>query len=138
MRIIIASHGKMAEGMKNSAEIIIGKNDKIDTICAYIDETIDYQKLIKETIESHDYHHRKLIVLTDLLGGSVNTEFLKYINDFEFYLISGVNLPLLIELAVRDSIKQEDLISILDNCQNNIRLFSKLSISEYEEDDDFI
>lgn len=39
-RLVLASHGYLAEGMKNSAQIIVGKSAKIYTICAYVKEGI--------------------------------------------------------------------------------------------------
>lgn len=135
MRIVIASHGTMAAGIKNSAEIILGKNNHIDTICAYVDESVDYQEVIKETIVKHNYEDTDLIVLTDLLGGSINNEFLKYINDYDFLLVSGMNLALLIEIAVRNKVDEADIRELLDNCQSNMQLFSKLSLDSIEDDD---
>ena len=32
-RLVLASHGYLAEGMKNSAQIIVGKSAKIYSIC---------------------------------------------------------------------------------------------------------
>lgn len=39
-RLVLASHGQLAEGMKNSAQLIVGKSTEIFTICAYIEEGI--------------------------------------------------------------------------------------------------
>ncbi len=45
------------------------------------------------------YKDKEIIVLTDLFGGSVNNEFLQYINQDHVYLVAGLNLSLLIELV---------------------------------------
>lgn len=135
MKIIVASHGTLASGLKNSAELIIGEKDNIVEICAYVDPNIDYQVLIKSVVESHDYIEEKLVVLTDILGGSVNTEFLKYINDYEFLLVSGMNLPLLIELALKSDVSDIELKKIVQESKENMKLFSKLSLSDIDDDD---
>ena len=45
------------------------------------------------------YANYELIVITDIFGGSVNNEFLTYLKRKNFYLVAGLNLPLLIELV---------------------------------------
>ena len=47
-RLVLASHGYLAEGMKNSAQIIVGKSAKIYTICAYVKEGITLESQINE------------------------------------------------------------------------------------------
>lgn len=135
MRIVIASHGTLAAGIHNSAEVILGKKENIETVCCYVEENIDYSKVIEEIVVTHNYEDKKLVVLTDLLGGSVNSEFMKYLNDYNFFLVSGVNLPLLIEIAVHDDLEEHELLQILDNGKANMQMFNKLPFEESEDDD---
>ena len=37
-KILLASHGYLAQGMKSSLEILMGTNDRIECLCAYIDD----------------------------------------------------------------------------------------------------
>ena len=66
-RIIIASHGKLAEGMKNTVEFFGGNN--VD----YLEQTMTDTGFEKKVIELfHKYKDDNVIVFTDLYGGSVN------------------------------------------------------------------
>lgn len=99
MKMILASHGKLAEGMKDTLEMIVGKNENIYSFAAYSDgsETKfleDIQALINENQDE------QIVIATDVLGGSVNNEMIQLLNRYpQVYLISGMNLPVIITLA---------------------------------------
>lgn len=99
MKMILASHGKLAEGIKDTLEMIVGKNENIYAFAAYSDgsETKfleDIQALINENQDE------QIVIATDVLGGSVNNEMIQLLNRYpQVYLISGMNLPVIITLA---------------------------------------
>lgn len=100
-RLVLASHGYLAEGMKNSAQIIVGKSAKIYTICAYAKEGITLESQINELFDSFP-EDDEMIVVTDIFGGSVNNEFMQRLQNRRFWLVSGMNLPLVIQLAMAE------------------------------------
>ena len=66
-QILIATHGKMASGIRYTAELIVGKMDEITTIDAYVTPEDNVEKKFEE-----------YFVFTDLMGGSVNQKLLRY------------------------------------------------------------
>ena len=54
---------------------------------------------MKEII-SHLKDDEELIIATDLFGGSVNNEFMKYLSSSNIHLIAGINFPSLVELVL--------------------------------------
>ena len=100
-RLVLASHGYLAEGMKNSAQIIVGKSATIYTICAYVKEGITLESQINELFDSFP-EDDEMIVVTDIFGGSVNNEFMQRLQNRRFWLVSGMNLPLVIQLAMAE------------------------------------
>lgn len=96
-KFLIATHGIYAKGICNAAELIMGKQNNIFTLCAYTDGNVEIKDKVKEIVSNIE-EDEKLIVLTDIFGGSVNNEFMKYLNDERIYLITGANLPLVLEL----------------------------------------
>lgn len=98
---ILASHGYLAQGMKSSLELILGDGAgtyEIKTLCAYVDENQDLASQIEALLASSG-EEDQVVVLTDIFGGSVNNEFIKYMDRYPFYLVAGMSLPLLVELA---------------------------------------
>ena len=83
-RLVLASHGYLAEGMKNSAQIIVGKSAKIYTICAYVKEGITLESQINELFDSFP-EDDEMIVVTDIFGGSVNNEFMQRLQNRRFW-----------------------------------------------------
>lgn len=100
-RLVLASHGYLAKGMKNSAQIIVGKATEIYTICAYVEEGVTLESQINELFDSFG-ENDEIVVVTDIFGGSVNNEFMQRLQNRKFWLISGMNLPLIIQLAMAE------------------------------------
>lgn len=98
LRIVLASHHNLAKGMKETLEFLTAK-ENIYAINAYVDESdIDDQILeIFSTFDTQD----KVIIFTDMLGGSVNQKFYPKMNDHSF-LVCGMNLPLILGCSLMD------------------------------------
>ena len=98
MKILIASHGTLAKGMKCSLELIMGKQEEVKTFCAYLDGETSIEARVKEFMENIK-EGEEWVIVTDLLGGSVNNEFMKYIHRPDVHLLTGMNLALLLVLT---------------------------------------
>lgn len=99
-KILIASHGRLAEGLADSLSYIIGGKEKIETMCAYTDPDFNLEKEVKILLEKHKSDGDELVVFTDVFGGSVNNEFIRNLNEYQFHLIANVNFPILLEILL--------------------------------------
>lgn len=136
-RLLLASHGPLARGMKETLALLAGENDRIEVLCAYVDDqTRDVSKLIDDwesNLSSDDWW----IVVTDVFGGSVNNEFLLRLPHGSFTLVSGMNLSLLVELSVTlDTLDEDSLERAINSSRASIRRCQPLTLKE-EEDEDF-
>lgn len=135
-KIIIASHGRFAEGIMDSLKMIAGEQDHVEPLCAYIDRSVDYSARIRQLVADHDYEKQALLVITDLLGGSVNNEFMRFTEDYPFYLVSGLNLSLLLELALYpDELKSDTIQKIVEHNSDYIVICSGDTLHLQEEND---
>ena len=75
-RILIATHGKMASGIRYTAELIVGQVAEIDTIDAYVTPEDNVEEKFREYFQK--YEQDRIIVFTDLMGGSVNQKLVEY------------------------------------------------------------
>lgn len=98
-KLVLASHGKLASGIRSSLELICGNQLAIETLDCYLTESFDLEKEVKAIMNT--YREYELVVVTDLFGGSVNNEFLTQIDRPNFYLVAGMNLPFLVELSMQ-------------------------------------
>lgn len=134
--VILASHGRFASGILHSLELICGKKQSVVAIDCYVEETFDLTTTVDTLMQT--YKHSEVIVITDIFGGSVNNEFLRYIQQPNFYLIAGLNLPLLIELTTqfqRGDAISETIHQTLANSKEMIQFCNDSVEKEIEEEE---
>lgn len=130
--IIIASHGNFAEGLYNALRIILGKDQlqNIDYLNCYIEETQNVTKDVEAILERYD---DEVLVFTDLFGGSVNTVFYSFMEKKNFELISGMNLPLLIEAVLFQGSMHELMDHLRQHIDNYIVFLNKCTVTASDE-----
>lgn len=136
-KILLASHGDLADGIKSAIEIVLGVQENISTICAYKEKDFNLKIRVEEEIQNLAPDDI-LIVVTDLFGGSVNNEFMNYLENKNVHLITGLNLLLLIELIVNQNNQEvsELIKNAILNSISGIKYCNELS-SNSSEDEDF-
>ncbi|HBM6207776.1 TPA: PTS fructose transporter subunit IIA, partial [Enterococcus faecium] len=132
-KIVIATHSMMAKGLKDTLEFIIGPQKSLLAITAYIDSDYSINQEI-EQLFSDLAPDDELIVTVDLLGGSVSNAFSEQIGKDNFYLISGVNLPLLLELCLSGEQDTKKLIQKAMNSGNEGIVLVNELLEKTEED----
>ena len=136
-KVIIASHHHLATGMKDTIEHLIPSIGKIDVIAAYINnEPIEDE--ISKLLESYPVDE-KVLIFTDLLGGSVNQTFIRYMSKRNLFLVTGMNLPIIMTLLL--SIESEDLSEELirksiDEAKNQLLFVNDIYNQVTDEDDE--
>ena len=135
LRIFISSHGHFASGMKSSVEILMGPNPRITVFDAYVDQDSVQEHLDEfySTVEPDDL----VMLLSDLHGGSVNQVMYTYLTKPNTTLIAGVNLALVLELAVKEEIDPEDLEALVEQSRSMLRIVPLDTSDQEDEHDDF-
>lgn len=69
IRFLIASHGRLADGFKSTVEVIIGKDvaDKIETVSAFIGESIEDAKGRLEAVVKAIPEEDQVIIFSDIM-----------------------------------------------------------------------
>lgn len=113
-RIVIASHGPLADGIVTSAGIIAGQENimNIDTISIDLETSIQEAKEKIEKIFSGYDSNDEILALTDVYGGSITTVLCEYVGIRRLHIVTGINLGMLLEaIFMKNSFdKIEDLI----------------------------
>lgn len=123
-QIIIATHSELAEGFKNALSFFVGEEKNIHTICAFTRD-LEPENVINEFLTKLPKED-KVIVFTDIVGGSVNQLFSKKLIDNDFILISGLNLSLLLEmyLVPEEELNYKKIIEIIEKSKNEIKFIN--------------
>ena len=135
LKIFISSHGHFASGIKSSVEILMGPNPRITVFDAYVTQESVQEHLDKfyETVNEDD----TVLLLSDLYGGSVNQVMYTYLEKPNTTLIAGVNLALVLELAVREEITVEEVKQLVEQSREMLRVVEFEKNEEVKEDEDF-
>jgi len=103
-KIILASHHKLATGLADTLNFISNNASDVTDLAAYMDnQPVDKQ--VKELMDSIS-DDTEVIILTDMLAGSVNQQFFNYRERPHTHIISGMNLPLALAIALEPQDKE--------------------------------
>ena len=132
MKIFLASHGNLASGMKSSVDILLGNSENIVIFDAFVDEQNINDVLSKFFSE---VKNEQVIMMSDLYGGSVNQVMSLYLNRPNTLLIAGVNLALVLEIAIKcQDISKEEVLSIINQSKEAIHLVDLDQVKLSEDD----
>lgn len=139
-KVLLIGHGHIGSGVLDSVELIYGKTPIIESIDTYTSSNFNLVETVRKIIDKHK--NQNLIVITDLFGGSVNNEFLKYVGEGNFYLLTGMNLALVLELLTHIEVLKdgsvEDMIEhSIKRTKGSIKYCNKGLIDTSTKDDDF-
>lgn len=137
MKIILASHGTLAKGMYDALTLIFGEQQNVEIISAYTDGNDDIESLADYALA--DTGQDECLVITDVLGGSVNNVFLSRMEENPgIKLITGMNLSLLLEIfSRRDELNDELLRVSIEDARRNCMYCNDLKSDTNEKDFDF-
>ena len=135
LKIFLSSHGHMASGIKSSLDILIGNTDKITVFDAYVDEknVQDVLDNFYKTVSEDD----EVLLLSDLYGGSVNQVMFTYLNRPNTRLVSGVNLALVIELAIKETISDSELEELVETSRMMMKIVKIEALADDNDSDEF-
>ena len=130
--VILASHHRFAEGLRDTIEFI-GGVENMRVVCAYVDET-PLDQLVAEAFAPVG-EGDEVLVLTDILQGSVNQAFVPYVSEHVF-LVSGVNVACCLELILSgEPLTVEAVEETLERARAAMVLANTYSAEVDEEDE---
>lgn len=110
-KFLIVSHGNLASGFVSMIDIIFGNVDNLNYYNGYTENDLTLTEYIKMELDNLDSED-ELVILSDLLGGSVNTEAMTYLKDPRIHIVTGTNANLLlIMLTALPEENTKDLIT---------------------------
>lgn len=121
LKIILASHGKMAAGAKDTAEMILGDLPNLYAVSTTRDETENVADSVRDLLRGWPADD-DVYVLTDVLGGSVNNDLLALLPDHpRLRLFCGMNMSLILNLAaLKEAPDESDLAELLCQAREEI------------------
>jgi len=97
--IILASHGKFADGILQSGSMIFGDQDNVESVILLPNEGPDDIRLKMENAIGRMDNKDEILFLVDMWGGTPFNQANKLVteNGGKWAIVTGLNLPMLIE-----------------------------------------
>jgi len=136
---IIASHSTLSAGMADVLHFFAGSTNNLDinVITAYVDnKPIDEEiKDIFAGVALED----EVIVLTDIMAGSVNQKLFPYISRQHTHILTGMNLPLALALVMepsKDYLTEERVQQLVDESRTQLAYMNTINQDSEDEEDE--
>ena len=137
MKVILVAHGEFATELHRSLQMIVGEVSHFHPVNFYPDDGPDQLwERIAQVVKMHS--GEEYIIFTDLYGGTpFNVTSRMSAEDSNISVVSGMNLPMLLELAFSVDGDRQDLVQqAMTNAKEGVRLF-EFVLPDEEEADDF-
>lgn len=110
--LVLVTHGRLAEEFVVAMEHVVGKQERIESICIGPDDDMESRRAdIAEAIRQVD-EGRGVIVLSDLFGGTPSNLAISLMETGRIEVIAGINLPMLIRLgSARKAMKVTEAVA---------------------------
>ncbi len=120
-QLILASHGGLAAGAKDTLGMILGDVSNVHVVSLARDDKEPIANKVKALIASFNADDA-IYVLTDMLGSSVNNNVVELSqNGTAFTVISGFNIPLALALAMASKpVKGDELAALINEARASI------------------
>ena len=122
IKILIITHGDLGTEILRTAEIIIGKQEEVDSITLTSQDSLATMHArvgeILKNIKTSD----GTLILTDMLGGTPCNASLPFSTDYNIEIVSGLNLYMLLSAFInRSNLDLKGLaVKIISDGQRNI------------------
>lgn len=134
MKVFLTSHGQLAEGVASGFEFIAGKSEKLMVLELDQAGIGSYREQLLNLLDNES---EPVLILADLKGGTPYNEAFKYYlaHPYKVRVISGLNLPMLLELIPQINSKTtlEDAAQIVLQSGSSGIIEAK---NEQEDEDD--
>jgi mannose/fructose/sorbose-specific phosphotransferase system IIA component len=109
IRIVICTHGGLADELVRTSAMICGPADGVRAVCLGSGRSAeDFRSEVKTAVD--ECGDDPVVFLTDMFGGSAFMAAAPYADGVRRILVAGANLPLMLEIVLgRDSKTWEEI-----------------------------
>ena len=120
-QIILASHGGLAAGAKDTLEMVLGDVSNVHVVSLARDDKEPITDKVDAMIATFNADDT-VYVLTDMLGSSVNNSMVELSkNGTKFTVVSGFNIPLALTLAMSPvPVKGAELAALINEARTGL------------------
>lgn len=111
INLILISHGSLAAGMREAAEMILGEQEQLEVLGVFPGDTMESVSEKLEKMIGMFGDPDSTLILSDLLCGTPSNAALVMALKHHVHTVAGCNLPMLVEvLSMRTEVGMEKLL----------------------------
>lgn len=134
-KVILVAHGKLAQEMKNSSEMIFGSLPDFESLTFLKEEGLD--TIQEKILASMKDENASYLILTDLFCGTpynASCAVAMTNSDREIKVVSGMSLPIVLEVASMLDKNLQTIVNHITSVSSDIvKVFNKQEIGEEED-----
>ena len=135
--IVCIIHGQMAEGILDTVKFLMGDEvTQLESLALQMDDNpTDFRDKLDHAIKQVDTGEG-VIVLADLFGGTPANQSMYLLSD-KVKVITGMNLPMLMELLLtrNDKLNDDFIDKVIDCGKQGICCLNNIHIDEEDNDE---
>lgn len=138
-KLIVMSHGLMAQETLNSAKMIFGEIEGASSVVLLPNEGVeDVERKLAEICSKY-LDDEQILIIVDLLGGTPsNVALKKLFSSDKIAMITGLNLTLVIEYALSSINDVNELADYLVNeGRSSIDRVQKIAAGSFADDEEY-
>ena len=110
--LVLVTHGRLAEEFVVAMEHVVGKQERIASICIGPDDDMEGRRADIAAAIASVNEGQGVIVLSDLFGGTPSNLAISLMEAGKVEVIAGINLPMLIRLgSARKTMKVTEAVA---------------------------
>lgn len=128
--ILLVTHGNLCQGIYDSCQMIVGEKKNIHTLSLGEEGVELFRNQLEEVLDHMKKIYEDIIIVTDIPNATPYNECCRYLlsHQISAKLISGMNLAMLIELAI---FAETDMN--IDNLCEQVLESARLSLTKFEK-----
>ncbi len=134
MKLLVISHGDFAAGICSTLRKFFGIDNVYPACVTQEGGTSDLRKKANAYLE--EWGEEQVVICSDLKGGSANQAALAFLERPGTFLISGMNLSLLLQIAMEAEITEEGIREMIEAAREDLVFVNDLAMGSVDEDDE--
>lgn len=134
MKILLISHGDFAAGLCSTLRNFFGAENVYAACVTQENGTADMLAAANRYL--HDWGNEQVVICSDLKSGSANQAALPLRTRPNTFLISGMNLSLVLQIQMEDAVTAESLQEMIETAKQDMLLLNDNAAGVMDEDDE--
>lgn len=134
MKLLLISHGDFAAGITSTLRNFFGADNVYSACVTQERGTADLLEKAQAYLD--EWGAEQVVICSDLKGGSANQAALPFLGRENTFLISGMNLSLLLQLAMESEVTEEGIREMIAAAKEDMAFINDLSLGKMDEDDE--